>query len=81
MADDEFDWFAARTEAEIRHMLRDTLSELTQIENILAGALEFHRSPGGPDDPNGGGYIIGDHTAVTLAMFARDRLREFSEAQ
>lgn len=48
--------------------------ELAQVEDVLAEGLGYERSDGGPDDPNGGGYLTGDHTALTLAMEARTRL-------
>jgi len=51
----------------LRHQLTAALAELHRVEETLAYALGYPRSEGGPDDPHGGGYVIGDHTAVSLA--------------
>lgn len=43
--------------------------EMREVEAILADALGY------PYDINYG-WVIGDHTAVTLAMEAKDKLRQ-----
>ncbi len=64
------DWIGRLSVDDLRYKLRGALSELVLVEDTLAGALGYPRSDGGPDDPNGGGYVIGEHTAVTLAAEA-----------
>lgn len=60
----------------VREALMGCFRELVFIEETLAEALGYERSSGGPDDPNGGGFILGDHTAASLAMEAKQRLLE-----
>lgn len=48
------------------------LGELHEIEGILAEGLGY------PHDPDYG-WVVGDHTSVTLAMEARRKLTELRE--
>lgn len=64
-----------QSEEHVRYALHGAFTELATIEDILAAALGYSRSPGGPDDPNGGGWVTGDHTPLTLAMEAARKLQ------
>lgn len=68
------DWIGGLSVDDLRHKLRGALNELVLVEDTLAGALGYLRSDGGPDDPNGGGYVTGEHTAVSLATEAGNAL-------
>lgn len=63
-------------EERVRFALLGALTELMETERILAKALGYPRGDGGPNDPTGGDFITGEHTAVTLAMEAARALRE-----
>lgn len=67
------EWVEEMAPDRARMMLRGALAELATVEDILAETLGYPRGDGGPDDPTGGGWIIGEHTAVSLAMEARAR--------
>lgn len=69
------EWVEEMAPDRARMMLRGALSELATVENVLAETLGYQRGDGGPDDPTGGGWIIGEHTAVSLAMEARARFK------
>lgn len=64
------DWIGGLSVDDLRYKLRGALNELVLVEDTLAGALGYPRSDSGPDDPNGGGYVTGEHTAVSLAAEA-----------
>lgn len=68
------DWIGRLSRDGLRRRLYGALRELALVEDTLAGALGYPRSDGGPDDPNGGGYITGEHTAVSLAAQAGNTL-------
>lgn len=69
------EWIEDLAPDRARMMLRGALSELSTVESILAEALGYQPGDGGPDDPTGGGWVIGDHTAVSLAMQVREHLQ------
>jgi transcriptional regulator with XRE-family HTH domain len=71
-------YWARQPPDRLYEVLMGCLSELHFIEETLADALGYHRSHGGPDDPNGGGYVIGDHTAPSLAREAVARMRRLN---
>lgn len=71
----EKSWIEQLDTDQLRHNLKGALTELMLIEEAMAEALEYPRSDGGPDDPNGGGFITGEHTALTLAMEAARKFR------
>jgi transcriptional regulator with XRE-family HTH domain len=65
-------YWAEQPPERVYEALMACFRELAQVEDVLAEGLGYERSEGGPDDPNGGGYLTGDHTALTLAMEARN---------
>lgn len=64
-----------QSEEHVRLALHRAFTELAEIEDVLAPALGYSRSPGGPDDPNGGGWVTGEATPLTLAMEAARKLQ------
>lgn len=77
-ADSEPDgYWATQSPGRVRAALVAALTEANAIEDLLAEALGFQRSAGGTDDPNGGGFVIGDHTAYTLAVEAAAALKNY----
>lgn len=75
-ADSEPDgYWGSQPPGRVRAALVAALTEQNAIEDLLAEALGYQRSDGGPDDPNGGGFVIGDHTAYTLAVEAASALK------
>ncbi|MDQ0376522.1 hypothetical protein [Amycolatopsis thermophila] len=73
----EPDWIARLPRESLEHKLRGALAELAEIEHRLGLALGY--PVGGPDYPGGEGEpVTGDHTALTLAMEAEQRLRATS---
>lgn len=69
------DWINSLSVDELRWKLTAALSELMEVEETLAEGLGYPRSDGGPDDPNGGGYVTGEHTSASLALEAKRSLR------
>jgi hypothetical protein len=63
--------------SDLRFKLQAHWAQNMRIEQILAEALGFEKSDGGPDDPNGGNYVLGEWDAETLAMEAASRLDSF----
>lgn len=70
------DYWSKQSPERVYEALLGSFRELMLIEETLAGALGYPRSEGGATDPNGGGYIIGDHTPGSLALEAKERLAE-----
>jgi hypothetical protein len=68
------DLFAKDSREDLLRKLRAILTEQWEIECILADALGFQR--GEADGPCPDAPVIGDHTAVTLAMQAARTLSE-----
>jgi len=69
------DYWRKQTKERIYQALMGCFEELVLVEETLAEALGYERSEGGPDDPNGGGFILGDHTPGSLALEAKRRLQ------
>lgn len=67
-------YWASQPQQRLYEALMGCLSELRFVEETLAASLGYERS-GGPNDPNGGGYVIGDHTAASLALQVKKLLR------
>lgn len=67
-------YWASQPQQRLYEALMGCLSELLFIEETLAASLGYERS-GGPGDPNGGGYVVGDHTAASLALEVKKLLR------
>lgn len=60
-------------------VLKNALSELAEVENLLADGLGYPRYRDTPRPPSGypdaeDAFVTGEHTAVTLAMEARSKL-------
>lgn len=65
----------------IRH-LAGNRQENAEIHDLLAEALGYQKAPSLEEDPNcpcPGQYVTGDHTAVTLAMEAANRIRSYEQ--
>jgi hypothetical protein len=51
-------------------------AELAEIHDLLAEALGYHKdAEDDPDSPCPGDYVTGEHTSVTLAMEAANKLK------
>jgi hypothetical protein len=72
-------WLDERSEDDLRYLVRGWCQEAANAEEVLCDGLRIPKSDGGPDDPNGGGYLTGDDTVVSLAMRARNRLRRVEQ--
>ena len=68
------EYWKSQSPERVSEALMDCFRELLFIEETLAESLGYPRSDGGPDDPNGGGFITGEHTAASLALEAKRRL-------
>lgn len=69
------DHIATMTPGDLRWHLHAAWSERMTVEELLCEALGYIKSDGGPDDPNGGGYITGEGDVVTIAMEAARKLK------
>jgi uncharacterized protein (DUF433 family) len=67
-------WIDTLSVDDLKHKLTGALNEIHDVEELLCEGLRYRKSDGGPDDPNGGGYITGEHTAIDLATEARQKL-------
>jgi hypothetical protein len=67
-------WIMSLDVDRLRVGLQASLGTGHEVEQILCEGLRYKRSPGGPDDPNGGGYLIGTETLPDIAALARHRL-------
>lgn len=59
------------------HQRRGAMTELNEIHDILAKALDYQKAPTLEEDPNclcPGAYVTGDHTAASLAVEAAKKL-------
>lgn len=68
-------FIAGLSTRELRRHLKAAWSERMTVEELLCEALGYIKSDGGPDDPNGGGYITGEGDVVTVAMEAARKLK------
>lgn len=61
----------------IARQRRTAMTELTEVHDILAEALGYHKAPTLEEDPNcpcPGAYVTGNHTAASLAVEAARKL-------
>lgn len=72
MADE---YWASQSPEHVFAALMGSFRELAAVEDTLADGLGFDRSDGGEDDPNGGGFVTGDHTPASLALAACAELK------
>ena len=70
------DYWDSQSPERVLDARKGALRELMFVEDTLAEGLGYARSEGGPEDPNGGGFITGEHTPGSLALEARRRLLE-----
>lgn len=61
--------------------LMGSFRELASVADRLAEGLGYPRSEGGDDDPNGGGYITGEHTPASLALQACAELKRLRSSR
>jgi hypothetical protein len=71
------DYWREQPPERVRAALMNMFTVDAGITEVLAEALGYPRSEGGPNDPNGGGYVLGDHTSLTLAAKAGRALRQY----
>lgn len=69
------DYWRKQSKDRLYEALMGSFEEFLFIEETLAEALGYERSEGGPDDPNGSGFLLGDHTPASLALEAAKRLK------
>jgi hypothetical protein len=67
------DWLCDVSVEELKRRLRAVMSESWEIECVLGDALGYGRGEEGGPCP--GAPVVGDHTALTLAMEAAAALR------
>lgn len=69
-----FNYYNKRSKETLIEMLRAMMRQDNEISDILADILGYPRGDGSENDPSGGGYIIGDHTALSLLDELKEKL-------